>query len=308
MLVLALWVLAAGGATAAEPTAAPEPPAATAEPPEPDAAQPEPDPTQPEPDTAQPGPDVPAGDVSPSDAPRADVVEPDAADPAPPGSAASAPPGDRSDPEPAPATPAVPADAGPPSPDAPPASNAETPSPEPGGATPADDDPTVAEESWLDDSGLLLEEVDLADPLGPVEAVLDDLHDRPGIEVRGRSRTRDPLRGEMLTASLDGIDGGLLQYMLERIAEDGYQLLLEPTGNRQFLLIALRSRPGQPRGVLLVGVEDRHIEGTTRRGESTEMLGKLLVLPAGGAMPVGVTDQLATVGYLATLQATGAGE
>src|SRR5690606_24545023 len=75
-----------------------------------------------------------------------------------------------------------------------------------------------------------------------------------------------------------------------------------------FLLIALRSRPGQGRGVLLVGVESLEIEGTPRAGESTKMLEKLLVLPAGGVLPVGITEQLGTVGYRATLQAAGAGE
>ncbi|MCX4245567.1 BamA/TamA family outer membrane protein [Paraliomyxa miuraensis] len=154
----------------------------------------------------------------------------------------------------------------------------------------------------------MLDEVDLTDPLGPVEAVLEDLSTRPGITVIDRARTVDRLRGETLTARLHGVDGALLQYMLERIAEDGYQILLEPVGERAFLLIALRSRPGQGRGVLLVGVESLEIEGTPRSGESTEMLSKLLVLPAGGVLPVGITEQLAAVGYRAALQASGSGE
>ncbi len=169
------------------------------------------------------------------------------------------------------------------------------------------DSRTAAEDRWLDESGLLLEEVDLTDPLGPVEAVLEDLDGRPEIRVTERTRSIDRLRGETLTARIVGVDGALLQYMLERIAEDGYQLLLEPVGERSYLLIALRSRPGQGRGLLLVGVETLDIEGTPREGESTQMLRKLLVLPAGGVLPVGITDQLAAVGYRASLQAAGPG-
>jgi outer membrane protein assembly factor BamA len=165
-----------------------------------------------------------------------------------------------------------------------------------------------AEDRWLDASGLLLDEVDLTDPLGPIEAVLEDLAVRPGIRVTDRARTIDRLRGETLTARIEGVDGGLLQFMLERVAEDGYQLLLEPVGERTYLLIALRSRPGQGRGLLLVGVEALTLEGTPRSGESTEMLTKLLAPPAGGVMSVDVTEQLAAVGYRATLQASGPGQ
>jgi len=154
----------------------------------------------------------------------------------------------------------------------------------------------------------MLDEVDLADPLGPVEAVLDDLDSRPNVAVIDRTRTVDRLRGETLTARIEGVDGGLLQFMLESIAEDGYQLLLEPVGNYAYLLIALRSKPGQPRLVTMVGVESVRIDGEPRPGETTDMLEQLLVLPTGGVLPYAVTEQLAAVGYRATLQATGRGE
>jgi outer membrane protein assembly factor BamA len=168
-------------------------------------------------------------------------------------------------------------------------------------------EPGQAEDRWLDASGLLLDEVDLTDPLGPVEAVLEDLARRPGIRVTDQARTIDRLRGETLTARIEGVDGGLLQYMLERIAEDGYQLLLEPVGERAYLLIALRSRPGQGRGLELVGVDSRTVEGTTLSGETTEDIAKLLPQPSGGVLTVGITEQLAAVGYRAALQAAGPG-
>lgn len=151
------------------------------------------------------------------------------------------------------------------------------------------------------------EEIDLTDPLAPVDAALYDLGTREGVVLSGQRRTTDRLRGETLTAVLDGIDGGLLQYVLERVAEDGYQILLEPLAERSFMVIVLRSRPGQPRGVLLVGVEDLELEGTTRRGESLELLRKRLVLLAGGVLPLAFTEQLAAVGYRATFQAAAPG-
>ncbi|MEM7157544.1 MAG: BamA/TamA family outer membrane protein [Myxococcota bacterium] len=229
--------------------------------------------------------------------PPADTTPPDSAP-------AEAPPPDGAAPaDDAATTDAAPADAG----DTPSTGSAES---EPDST--ADDAETAppesaAEKRWRIATDLQLGEVDLADPLGPVEAVLDDLDSRETIEVHGRSRTTDRLRGDTLTAIVAGIDGALLQFMLEHIAEDGYQILLEPVGARAFMMIALRSRPGQARGVLLVGVERLEVEGSTRKGESPDMLRKLLVLPAGGVLPIGITEQLAAVGYRATIQASGPG-
>ncbi|MEX1362722.1 MAG: hypothetical protein AB1Z98_06320, partial [Nannocystaceae bacterium] len=149
--------------------------------------------------------------------------------------------------------------------------------------------------------------VDLTDALGPVEAAIDGLESLPGVTVSDRFRTVDALRGETLTAVLGEVDGGLLQYVLRKVADDGYQLLLEPLGPRSFRLIALRSRPGQARGVLLVNVDSLELEGSTRTGESLELLRRRLTLPAGGVLPVGFTDQLAAVGYRAAFQAAGPG-
>ena len=74
-----------------------------------------------------------------------------------------------------------------------------------------------------------------------------------GARKRAQRLDREPLAigvleaagiASLFDARIDGVDGGLLQYMLERIAEDGYQLLLEPVGERAYVLIALRSQPG----------------------------------------------------------------
>ncbi len=274
MMVLALWVLLGGTPAHAEPSAPSEP----AESPSTD------DGSKAEPESATPsdaGTEVAQGD---------DPDGPDAAE---------------SDDEPAaeePDDPSAEAEPGEPSEDG------EDPEAGDEAEDPDDMGPSAAEERWRDSSGLMLDEVDLADPLGPVDAVLEDLGDRPNVEVSDVRRTSDRLRGETLTARIEGVDGGLLQFMLEHIAQDGYQLLLEPVGNYAYVLIALRSAPGQPRLVAFVGVEQVRIDGETREGESTAMLEKLLVLPTGGVLPLDITDQLAAVGYRATLQATGVGE
>lgn len=248
---------------------------------------------------AEPEPSAePEGDTTDTDPP---LAEPDA-DPAAPGSTEPEP----TDPEP---TDPEPTDPEPTDPE--PATSESTttePSASSTGAT-RDERDSAVEQLWKEESGLLIDEVDLTDPLGPVEAVLDDLAGRPNITITERMRTNDRLRGEVLTARIGGVDGGLLQFMLERIAEDGYQLLLEPVGNYTFRLIALRSQPGQPRVVMLVGVESTTLDGPTRQGESTQMLEKLLVRPTGGVRPIAeITERMADVGYSATVQATAKGE
>jgi hypothetical protein len=247
-------------------------------------------PDEPQGDAAPDDAEAPPDDAAPEDVEDVEDVAPsdDAGDAAPPGPAPGEPPSE------------PPVNTGPGTP-------GEVPEAVPDTSAPIDPEPGQVEDRWLDASGLLLDEVDLTDPLGPVEAVLADLEDRPGIRVSERARNVDRLRGETLTARIDGVDGGLLQYMLERIAEDGYQLLLEPVGERAYVLIALRSQPGQGRGLLLVGVEELVVEGTARSGESTETLAKLLSPPEGGVLATNVTEQLAAVGYRASLQASGPG-
>jgi outer membrane protein assembly factor BamA len=149
-------------------------------------------------------------------------------------------------------------------------------------------------------------EVDLADPMGPVEAALDGL-EAQGMTITQRRRTVSALQGEVLTATIAGPESELLLYVLSQVAEDGYQFLLAPAGLQTYELVALRARAGQGRGVDLVNVDDVAIEGTFRTGEDSEELRKFTALPPGGVVPIEITDELSAVGYDATISATGSG-
>jgi len=149
--------------------------------------------------------------------------------------------------------------------------------------------------------------VDLTDALGPIEAMLDGLAAQPGVDVGYRTRTNDALRGETLTVDITGAPGDLLQYVLEAVAPDGYLLLLEPVAAGRFQLIALQARTSADQGVALVLADDPTIDGVFRNRESAETLAKLVVLPPGGVLDIGVTRELERLGYRATFQATGPG-
>jgi outer membrane protein assembly factor BamA len=192
-----------------------------------------------------------------------------------------------------------PDDAGPPPDDAGPPPDDAGPPPDDAGPPPGDAGPPPDDEPG--------EVVDLADPLGPIDAVLDALAEQPGVELGQRNRTTVALRGETLDVTIRGADGEVLQYMLERVAEDGYQLLLEPIGPDTFRLAALRARTGQ-RGVLLVNVDAVSIRGNFRRGDDVAMLEKIVETPAGGVMSTEVTEKLRAIGYRAKLVAVDAAE
>lgn len=149
--------------------------------------------------------------------------------------------------------------------------------------------------------------VDLSDPLGPVERVLDTLAAR-GFSVTGRVRSRTSLQGEMLQATLRGPDAKGLIYELRRVGELGYQVLLDPEGRDEFALTARKARQGQDIGVEFVDVDDMKIEGTFRSEEIAETLRTFTGLRSGGVVPASVTERLEAIGYRATLRASARGQ
>lgn len=268
-------------------------------------------------------PDEPSQDDAPEDdAPEDDAPEDDATtggedvppDPSaedvdvPPGGDEDAPPDGTED---VPGRDAAPEVEGPPRGEGGPPEDGGDPSAPEGGDPPSGERPTPSEPAGpagepppVDEPG---EVVDLADPLGPVDAVLDALAEQPGVVLGERNRTTVALRGETLDVTIRGADGEVLQYMLERVAEDGYQLLLEPIALQTFRLAALRARTGQ-RGVLLVNVDAVEIRGNFRRGDDVAMLEKIVETPAGGVLPTSVTEKLRAIGYRAKIVAADAAE
>jgi outer membrane protein assembly factor BamA len=148
--------------------------------------------------------------------------------------------------------------------------------------------------------------VDLADPMAPVLAGLDALRDK-GVAVGPIDRSTNPLQGEILTTTLDATDHAWTQFVLERVAADGYAVLLRPAGADQYELIVLRARPGQERGLAFLGVDGVDILGEFRPGETRETVAKLVDVSAGLLIPLEVAEALRPVGYRATLRPSAAG-
>jgi outer membrane protein assembly factor BamA len=180
-----------------------------------------------------------------------------------------------------------------------PGSDAE---PEPGSDAESEPGSDADMAAWSDDEGA----VDLTDPMGPIEAALDGLVAQ-GIGVTNRARQTSALQGEMLTARIAAPDTRLMQYVLERVADDGYQILLSPIARDTFDLVAMRVGPNQGRGVALVQVERTKVEGNFRKGEDRETLREMVSLPGGGVVPLWVTEQLRSVGYEISFRADGPG-
>lgn len=150
------------------------------------------------------------------------------------------------------------------------------------------------------------EEVDLVDPLGPIDAALAALEDA-GFEVTGRRRFSSALQGDVLTAELRGTEVGLMRYVLSKVADDGYQILLEPVAQDTFEFVAIRARPGQPRGVAIVDVQKIELTGAFRKGEDASTLRKIADVPPGGVINIGHGDALRAIGYDLDFRAGGDG-
>lgn len=185
--------------------------------------------------------------------------------------------------------------------DTPPA-DAPTDGTEPAGAGPTGAEPTASATDTP-----LPSVVDLADPMAPVLAGLDALADK-GVAVGPISRSTNPLQGEILTTTLRGTDHAWTQYVLERVAADGFTILLRPSAADTSELIVLRSRPGEERGLAFIGVEDAEIVGEFRPREAPETVDKLVDVSDGLLIPLAVADALRAVGYRATVRPSAAGK
>src|SRR5262249_36420648 len=130
-----------------------------------------------------------------------------------------------------------------------------------------------------------------ADPLGPVEVGLQTLREG-GLEVAKPTRTSNVLQGDVLTTTLSGSEHAYLQFVLERVAEEGYLVLLRPAGRDRYELVALRARAGQERGLTFIGVDKLVISGKYRGGESRATIEKLVDTSDGLLIPIEVNDTL----------------
>ena len=179
-------------------------------------------------------------------------------------------------------------------------------------APPIDAPPTDATDdasepdAALPDRGPLPSVVDLADPMAPVLAGLDALTSK-GATVGPISRSTNALQGELLTTTLATTDHPWVQFVLERVAADGYAVLLRPIGKDEYEVIVLRARAGQERGLAFIGVDGLEIRGEFRPGESDQSVAKLVDVTGGLLIPAEVIETLRPVGYRVALRPSGAG-
>ena len=142
-----------------------------------------------------------------------------------------------------------------------------------------------------------------ADPLRLIDAVLDGLRAQ-GFVVGPRER-RTNIRGTACAVRVGGGDPAFLNYQLERTAEDGYVVLVLPTGKRSVELVVRPLLEGEDRGVLWAGIEHIRLTGTYLKGDDGVRLRKILDLGPGNLVPAAVGAGLQQLGYRAVFEADG---
>ncbi|HET6585202.1 MAG TPA: hypothetical protein VFG69_17210, partial [Nannocystaceae bacterium] len=102
-----------------------------------------------------------------------------------------------------------------------------------------------------------------------------------------------------------GTDHDYLRFVLERVAADGYLVLLRAIGADAYEVVALRARHGQERGLTFIGVARVEIVGRFRTGENAGTLAKLIEQGGGLLIPIEVVEVMRSVGYRAELRPAG---
>ncbi|MEZ4451731.1 MAG: BamA/TamA family outer membrane protein [Nannocystaceae bacterium] len=152
------------------------------------------------------------------------------------------------------------------------------------------------------------------DPLAPIDNVLDRLSDA-GFQV-GRRDSSVTIRGRACATSIDGSaqggelppDQGLLQYVFEKAAVEGFVIVLLPRGSLRFDVLARPSLSGEERGLILADVDKISIDGTYFGGDSSARLEEILGLAPGTSSPTWIAAKLQQLGYRSEFYPVGAGE
>ncbi|MCB9702640.1 MAG: BamA/TamA family outer membrane protein [Myxococcales bacterium] len=141
------------------------------------------------------------------------------------------------------------------------------------------------------------------DPLAPLDEALDLLV-QAGFSV-GRRDSSKTIRGLACATTIDGAaegippDQGLLRYVLEKAAVEGFVIALVPTGSLKVELVARPSLGTDERGLLYANVERVSIDGTFLPGDSGERLAEIAGLGPGTFSPTWLAQKLQQLGYRA---------
>lgn len=145
-----------------------------------------------------------------------------------------------------------------------------------------------------------------ADPMRLLDAVLDGMRAQ-GFVVGPRER-RTNIRGTACAVRVGGGDPAFLNYQLERTAEDGYVVVVVPTGKRSVELVVRPVLEGEDRGVVYAGVDYIRLAGVYLKGDDGVRLRKILDLGPGNLIPAAVSAALQQLGYRAVFEADGAAQ
>jgi outer membrane protein assembly factor BamA len=145
-----------------------------------------------------------------------------------------------------------------------------------------------------------------ADPLDLIDKVLDGMRDQ-GFVVGGRER-RTNIRGTACAVRVAGGDPAFLQYQLERTSDDGFVIIVVPTGSREVELIVRPVLDGEDRGVLWAGNEHVRVTGKYLGGDDGVRLRKIVDIGPGNIPPAAIGAALQQLGYRSVFEADGRGQ
>ncbi|MCA9720597.1 MAG: hypothetical protein KC468_38395, partial [Myxococcales bacterium] len=144
------------------------------------------------------------------------------------------------------------------------------------------------------------------DPLGPVDQALDELA-AAGFDVSSRVREQS-FRGEECRVHLQGPAHGLLQYRMDHLANDGFVVILAPTGSHALELLLRPTQGTADRGVIFQGVERVSVDGLYLPGDTSESLARIVGLDRNRLSPYLIALRLAKLGYRAEFFPVAVGE
>lgn len=204
-------------------------------------------------------------------------------------------------------------DAAPPPEDAepPPEEDAGDPPPLEGDPPPVDGDPPEDKPPLAQPEPLgpaaPADECDIAnrgDPLYPVVRTLESM--KPGrLEIVACAQLYE--RGfRAVQATIRGQGQDLMLYLLERLAADGFEIRLTPTGTHEIELLATTAAGSG--WVYYTGVERLSLHGSFVSGDDSARVATIIGLHSGNFFPFEYRDRLREIGYASEFFPVAAGE
>ena len=153
------------------------------------------------------------------------------------------------------------------------------------------------------------------DPLAPLDTALATLVDA-GFQVSARQSSKT-IRGLACSTTINGNalagralppDQGLLRYVLERTAIEGFVIVLVPTGSLTVEMIARPALGTDERGLLFANIDRISIDGAFLKRDNSERLTEIIGLAPGTESPTWIAAKLQQLGYRADFYPVAAGE